>query len=346
MTETHVNDQWCVARRPQGNVVRDDFTRRQVQITQPEDGEVLLQTMYLNLAPVMRDYMTGESAARERPLAIGDVIHGRGVAQVIASRHKDYAVGDVVQGQMGWQTYKLSAMTAGEKMRKMPDRGLSYSLGVSVLGMSGFSAYFGFVDRGQPKAGDTVVVSGAAGGVGSIVTQLARIFGCRVVGIAGGPEKCAAIASRCDATIDYKAGDIAAQLGEQVPEGIDLYFDNVGGPILSACLDHLALDARIVLCGFISEYLLDEPYALTNYERLQSANASMHGFFVYNHAAEFDRAEAQLSEWVSSGQLKPVEDIIDGFDAMPEGLARLYSHKNLGSALCRVRRGPYDNAGV
>ena len=343
MSDVRINDQWCVARRPQGNVEAADFERRQCSVGEPGDGEVLLETMYLNLAPVMRMYMSGESAAGETPLAIGDVIHGRGVARVVASRHPDYAAGDVVQGQIGWQTYKISRMSVREKMRKMPDRGLSYSLGVSVLGMSGFSAYFGFVARGQPREGDTVVVSGAAGGVGSIVIQLAKIHGCHVIGIAGGRQKCGVIKRWCDETIDYRKGDIEGQIRAAAPDGIDLYFDNVGGETLCACLENLAFGARIVLCGFISEYLLDEPYGLTNYERLQVANATMLGFFVYNHAADFDQGEQALADWVRRGQLEPMEDIVDGFDAMPEGLARLYSHRNVGSALCRVRRGPYDS---
>ncbi len=340
-----VNRQWCVARRPQGNVVEADFEYRETTIPRPGEGEFLAKTWYLNLAPVMRMYMTGDSFAGEKPLAIGDVIHGRAVAEIMESNHPDYAVGDVVQGQMGWQTHKVSRGTQQEKFSKIADRGLSYSNSLSVLGMTGFSAYFGLLECGQPQSDDLVVVSGAAGGVGSVVVQLAKIQGCQVIGIAGGPEKCQLIESLgCDAAIDYKNDDVAERIAALCPDGIDLYFDNVGGDILSTCLENLAFRSRIVLCGSISEYLLEEPFGLSNYTRLRRTDSTMRGFFVYNHKAQFPFAEQQLADWVLSGQLNPVEDILDGFDKMPEGLARLYSGGNSGVSLCRVQRGPYDDA--
>ena len=342
MTEDR-NCQWLVARRPSGNVVAEDFQYREVPIPEPGDGEFLLKILYLNLAPVMRMYMSGESVAGESPLAIGDVIHGRGVGEVIESDHPGYAVGDIVQGQTGWQTYKVSSGSTREKIRKIPDRGVPYSIGLSTFGMTGFSAYFGFIDCGRPEKGELVVVSGAAGGVGSHVVQLAKILGCRVVGIAGGPEKCRFIESLgCDSSIDYKRGDIAGQIADGCPDGIDLYFDNVGGETLSACLDNLAMHSRIVLCGSISEYLLDEPYGLTNYTNLRRTNSTMQGFFIYNHVDDFDRAEQDLGEWVSEGKLKPVEYVFDGFESMPEALASLYDGVNVGVTLCRICRGPYD----
>lgn len=338
------NCQWRVARRPNGNVVAEDFEYREVEIPSPRDGEVLLKTLYLNLAPVMRMYMSGESFAGESPLGVGDIIHGRGVAEVIESRHPNFAVGEIVQGQLGWQTFKASAATAQEKFRKVPDRGVSYSIGLSTLGMTGFSAYFGFIDCGKPKADDVVVVSGAAGGVGSNVIQLAKLKCKRVVGIAGGEDKCRFIESLgCDTSIDYKAGSIAAQIADAVPEGIDLYFDNVGGDTLSACLDNLAMNSRIVLCGSISEYLSDEPYGLTNYTNLRRTNSTMQGFFIYNHVADFDRAEEDLGQWIERGDLTPVEHVFDGFESMPRALASLYDGVNKGVTLCRVRRGPYDD---
>ncbi len=331
------NLQWCVARRPKGNVVAQDFRLTESQIPDCKDGQILLSTLYLNLAPVMRDYMSGKSVAGEAPLNIGDVIHGRGVAQVLVSKHPDFEVGDVVQGQLGWQLFKASSVTDGERISKIPNRGVSYGYSLGALGMTGFSAYFGFIERGLPKAGDTVVVSAAAGGVGSIVIQLAKIHGCRVIGITGGAEKCQAISQWCDDTIDYKNESVAERLAQLLPNGLDIYFDNVGGDTLSACLNHLAMGARVVLCGSISEYLLDQPYGVKNYTNLRRVNASMNGFFVYNHAADFATAEEQLAQWVTAGELQPVVDIAEGFDAMPTGLARLYSHKNIGTAYCRVR---------
>ncbi len=338
------NCQWRVARRPQGNVVRDDFRYTEEDIPRPGDGEFLLKTYYINLAPVMRMYMSGESAAGEAPLAIGDVIHGRAVAEVIESNHPDYSVGEFVHGQCGWQTYKVSKGTVQEKFRKLPDLDISYSAALGALGMTGFSAYFGFFDCGKPRADDVVVVSGAAGGVGSQVIQLARIQGCRVIGIAGGERKCDLVRSLgCDEALDYKTGDIADKIAAACPDGIDLYFDNVGGETLSAVLENLAMRSRIVLCGSISEYLLEEPYGLTNYTRLRRTNSTMQGFFIYNHVDDFDRAERDMSRWLQSGELRPVEHIVDGFEALPDALASLYSGQNYGIALVRIRRGPNDD---
>ncbi len=337
------NCQWRVARRPAGNVVAEDFLYTEEDIPRPGDGEFLLKTYYINLAPVMRMYMSGKSAAGEKPLAIGDVIHGRAVAEVIESNHPQYKIGDFVHGQCGWQTYKVSSATPQEKFRKLPDIGMSYSVALGTLGMTGFSAYFGLIDCGKPRRGDVVVVSGAAGGVGTHVVQLAKILGCKVIGIAGGKEKCDLIRSiGCDVTIDYKEEDVAEQIAAACPEGIDLYFDNVGGETLSACLDNLAMRSRIVLCGSISEYLLDEPYGLTNYTNLRATNSTMQGFFIYNHVHDFDRAEHDMANWLRSGKLKPVEHIFDGFEKLPEALASLYTGANYGIALVRIRRGPHD----
>jgi NADPH-dependent curcumin reductase CurA len=248
-----------------------------------------------------------------------------------------------VQGQCGWQSYKVSSGTPQEKFRKLPDLGMPYSVALGSLGMTGFSAYFGFIDCGQPKKDDIVVVSGAAGGVGTHVVQLAKIFGCKVIGIAGGAAKCELIRSiGCECVIDYKTGDIADKIAAACPDGIDLYFDNVGGETLSACLDNLRMHSRVVLCGSISEYLLKEPFGLSNYTRLRRTNSTMQGFFIYNHIDDFDRAERDMTEWLRSGELKPVEHIFDGFESLPDALASLYSGSNHGIALVRIRRGPYD----
>ncbi len=339
------NCQWRIARRPNGNVVQDDFQYVEESIPSPADGEVLLKNYYMNLAPVMRFYMGGESWAGERPLEIGDIIHGRAVAEVIESKHPDYAAGEFVQGQFGWQTYKTTSVLPSERFRKLPSLKQPLSVALGSLGMTGFSAYFGFVDCGKPRAGDIVVVSGAAGGVGSHVIQIAKILGCHVIGIAGGPKKCQMILEYgCDAAIDYKKGDIAAQIASHCPDGIDLYFDNVGGETLQACLENLRQNSRIVLCGSISEYMREEPFGLSNYTRLRRTNSTMQGFFIYNHLDDIDRAEAQMSEWLESGQLRPIEHIFDGFDALPAALASLYDGSNYGTALCRVRRGPNDGA--
>ena len=341
------NCQWRVARRPRGNVVRKDFEYAEEEVPSPGIGEFLLKVYYVNLAPVMRMYMSGESVAGEAPLAIGDVIHGRGVAEVVESNHPDFAVGDFVQGQTGWQTWKVSKGTAQEKFRKVPDLPMPYTVALSSLGMTGFSAYFGFVDCGKPRDGDVVVVSGAAGGVGTHVIQLAKIFNCRVVGIAGGPGKCELIRSLgCDETINYKNEDLAEAIARTCPDGIDLYFDNVGGETLSVVLENLRMHSRIVLCGSISEYLRDQPFGLTNYTRLRRTNSTMQGFFIYNHVDDFDRAEADMAGWLRDGKLRTVEHVFDGFGSLPDALASLYDGTNVGTAVVRARRGPHDTETV
>jgi NADPH-dependent curcumin reductase CurA len=335
------NCQWRVAARPSGNVRESDFAYEEHPIPDIGPGEFLLRTLYLGIRPVMRMYMQGLAVAGEEPLAIGDVIHGRGVAQVVESRHPDFAAGDVIQGQLGWQTWKASRGTEAERIRKLDYTGLPWSLGAGVLGMNGFSAYTGFVHCGHPLAGDVAVVSAAAGGVGSTVVQIARVLGCRVIGIAGGPEKCGLLLDLgCDAAIDYKSEDIGARLAELCPAGIDIYFDNVGGETLTTCLEHLAMRARVVLCGSISEYMLDEPFGPTNYTNLRMVNGTMNGFFVYNFEHLFDEATERLAGWIRGGQLRPVEDIVNGFDNMPAALARLYAGDNVGVQICRVRPEP------
>jgi NADPH-dependent curcumin reductase CurA len=334
----NMNCQWRIAARPVGNVKPSDFEYREEPIPSPGDGEMLLKTLYLGLAPLMRMYMQGIPTAGERPQEIGDVIHGRGVAEVIKSKHPDYRPGDVVQGQVGWQTYKVTKATPKERFFRCKDYGLSYALCAGVMGMTGLSAYGGFIDCGKPEKDDVVVVSGAAGGVGSIVIQMAKIMCARVIGIAGGAEKCAAIkALGCDEAIDYKNEDIPAALARHCPDGIDLYFDNVGGAILSACLDRLAMHARIVLCGSISEYLMEERTGPANYTNLRRVNGSMNGFFVYNYIDLFEKATDQFAEWIQAGKMKPVQDMAQGFEAMPDALARLYDGRNIGVQCCQVR---------
>ncbi len=343
MLNEDINCQWRIAARPEGNVKPSDFKFIESPIPEIQDGEFLLRTLYLGVRPVMRMYMQGISVAGEKPLEIGDVIHGRGVAQVVKSKHPGYAPGDVVHGQLGWQTWKASKGTEAERFIKMKDNGLPYIYGAGMTGMNGFSAYCGLMECGRPEAGDVVVVSAAAGGVGSTVLQIARILGCRVIGIAGGKAKCDLIKSLgCDATIDYKSENVGERIKELCPEGINVYFDNVGGPTLTTVLDNLAMGARIVLCGSISEYMLDEPFGLHNYARLRSVNGSMNGFFVYNFAPLFDAAADQLSEWIDSGELVPVQSIAEGFASMPDALAQLYEGSNTGVQICKVRGEPRE----
>ena len=336
------NCQWRIAARPVGNVRPDDFEWHCEPILEPSEGEVLLRTHYLGLAPVMRFYMQGTANTGDRTLAPGDLIHGRGVAQVVKSRHRDWREGEVVQGQMGWQTWKVSRMTPHEKFFRMPKNGLPAVLGAGVLGMTGLSAHAGLFACGNPREGDLMVLSGAAGGVGSMVSQLAaNVAGCNVVGMAGGPEKCAFILEHgCSAAIDYKSEDIAERLDELRPDGIDLYFDNVGGETLEACLERLRMHARVVLCGSISEYTRDEPFKLLNYTRLRATDSTMRGFFVYNHLSRWEAVMEEMAGWIADGKLVPVQCIEEGFGAMPRALANLYFGANVGVQCCSVRGEP------
>ncbi len=204
--------------------------------------------------------------------------------------------------------------------------------------MTGLTAYTSFKDQGKPVAGETVVVSGAAGGVGHIVVQMAKIIGCRVIGIAGGSEKCAIVKGLgADEMIDYKNDDVPRRIAELCPKGMDIYYDNVGGEILEACLNNLAYNARIVLCGSISEYTREEKFGLSNYTMLRRANATMHGYFVYNYLDQFDACNAQLADWIKTKRMTPLIDELIGFDKMPEALIGVYDGTNIGTRCVKVK---------
>ena len=339
-----VNFQWRVARRPQGNVVPEDFEWTSAPVPEPAPGAALLKVHYLGLAPVMRMYMLGLTPSSEVAVPVGGVIHGRGVAQIVKSRHPDWREGEMVQGQCGWQTYKVTSFTPQEKFFRMAPNGLPAALGSGVLGMTGLSAWAGLFPTGEPRCGDLMVLSGAAGGVGSMVSQIAaNVVGCDVVGIAGGPDKCAfALEHGCSGVIDYKNEDIPSRLDALRPEGIDLYFDNVGGETLQACLERLRMHARIVLCGSISEYTRETPFALPNYTRLRAKDARMAGFFVYNHVHRWHQVMDELAGWIHDGQLRPVQDMTTGFQNMPRALANLYYGRNVGVQCCSVRGEPTE----
>lgn len=334
------NQQWRVARAPVGHVRPEDFAWVETDVPEPGPGEVLLRTLYLGLAPVMRMYMQGGGAAGETPLKPGDLIHGRGVAQVAKSRHPDWREGEVVQGQLGWRTWKVSAMTPAERFSRCRNFGLPAMLHAKLLGMTGMSAWAG-LRCGEPRLGDRMLLSGAAGGVGTIVSQLAAEAGCEVVGIAGGPAKCEAVLGLgCRAAVDYKADDLGQRIDAAMPDGVDLYFDNVGGETLTTALERLQMRARVVLCGSISEYARPEPFGLTNYTRLRGKEATMRSFFVYNHLDRWDEAMESLAGLVLGGGLRPVHDVERGFARMPYALAKLYAGGNVGAQLCEVRGEP------
>jgi NADPH-dependent curcumin reductase CurA len=268
-------------------------------------------------------------------VAIGEVMRGGVVAQVVASNDPDFAVGSLVQGMLGWQEY---AVTGKGRVTPIPD-GTPPTWPLGVLGITGLTAYFGLLDIGKPASGETVVVSGAAGATGSVAAQIARIHGCRVIGIAGGSEKCAWLTgdARLDAAIDYKSEDVGARLDTLCPDGVDVFFDNVGGDILDAVLARIALRARIVLCGGISGYNEKEPPpGPRNLMNLVRQRGRMEGLIVIDYAARFGEGLSQLAAWVRSGEIAHREDIQEGFENAPQTFLRLFSGKNLGKQLLRV----------
>ena len=344
MSNADVNLQWLLAERPiDRGVEESDFTLHEGAVPEPENGQFLIRVIYSSLAPVMRFYML-DGAGIEKPLEIGEVMRGRGVGEVIKSRNPDFLVGDIVHGKMGWQQYAIADGSEYYLMYKVRQRDVSVSTALGVLGMTGFTAYFGLLDIGKPRAGEMVLVSGAAGGVGSNVGQIAKIRGCKTVGIAGSAEKCEMLTSRLgyDAAINYRDGDIGAQMDEHCPNGIDVFFDNVGGEILDEGLARINPYARVVSCGQISQYIgEDGPRPLVNAYKIGRLNALMQGFLIYDYAPRFGEAESDMVPWIKEGRLTYQEDILDGIERMPEALIRLYESKNQGKQLVRVSPDPF-----
>ncbi len=332
-----VNRQWCLAARPVGAVKESDFSLQEKAIPSIEKGEFLLRTRYLSVAPVMRNYMI-DGAGIEEPLAIGDVMRGRGVGEIVESRNTEWPVGTIVQGKLGWQDYAVADGAPGSLMFAIRQTVAPIATGLGVLGMTGFTSYCALKDIGKPKKGETVVVSGALGGVGSTAVQLARLMGCRVIGIAGSNEKCRLLEEKlgCHATINYRDQDVGEALSQVTPDGVDIFFDNVGGSILDQVLLHINKYARIICCGRISEYLNDEPYRLRNWGEIGHMCAKMQGFFVYDYAPMFAEAEATMAEWIASGDLTYQEDRLEGLEMMPTALIRLYDGKNVGKQIVHV----------
>jgi NADPH-dependent curcumin reductase CurA len=342
------NKQWLLAERPVGRAVREsDFKLEEGPIPEPGDGEFVIRVIYSSLAPVMRFYML-DGAGIEKPLEIGEVMRGRGVGQVVKSKNPDYLVGDIVHGKMGWQQYAVADGSDYYLMFKVHQREVPVSTALGVLGMTGFTAYFGLLDIGKPKGGETVLVSGAAGGVGSNVGQLAKIAGCKTVGIAGTEEKCRMLTERLgyDAAINYRAGDLGAQMDKTCPNGIDVFFDNVGGEILDEGLARINKYARVVACGQISQYISGGegdggPRPIKNTYKIGRLNALLQGFLIYDYAPRFKEAERDMVDWIRDGRLTYQEDVLDGIERMPEALIRLYEGKNSGKQVVRISPDPF-----
>ncbi|MGB8404799.1 MAG: NADP-dependent oxidoreductase [Mycobacterium sp.] len=327
---TLVNMQCRLAARPVGLPKPTDWTFTEEPAPSPGDGELLLQVEYLSIDPAMRSWMNA-GRSYVPPVEIGEVMRAAGIGRVIASRHTDFAVGDEVYGVFGVQRYVLSD---GRDLTPVDTSLAPAPVHLGVLGIGGLTAYFGLLDIGRPEPGQTVVVSGAAGSVGSITGQIARIKGCRVVGIAGGPEKCRWLVEELgfDAAIDYKAGDLRAQLKVHAPNGIDVFFDNVGGEALEAALARLARGGRIVLCGAVSQYnATAAPGGPANYMQLLVARGSMTGFVVFDYADRYAEGVAQLAKWLGDGELRSREHVVAGdVTDFPDVLLTLFRGENTG----------------
>lgn len=339
MTKSRVNRQVILASRPVGIPQAKHFAIVERDVAELQPGEFLVRNEFLSVDPAMRGWVNATANYAE-PVAIGEVMRSFAAGEVIQSRHPGYAMGERVMGMLGWQAY--AASNGSDIRRKVREADLPLSLSLGVLGLNGVTAYFGLLEAGQPKPGDTVVVSTAAGAVGSAVGQIARLSGCRTVGIAGGPHKVALCreAFGFDAALDYRAPDFAAQLAESCPSGIDVYFDNTSGPISDAVARQLARHARIVICGTASVASWDPWPTGPRIERhLLNKAARMQGFLVWDYEHRYEEAVARLTAWVRDGKLRYREEILDGLEAAPDAIAGLYRGDNLGKRVIRVRHG-------
>jgi NADPH-dependent curcumin reductase CurA len=331
------NRQFKLKQRPVGMVKREDFEFvKAAPVPEPADGEVLVKVQYLSLDPAMRGWMN-EGKSYIPPVGIGEVMRAGGVGKVVSSKDPKFAPGDHVVGMTGVQDY---AVLKGKGLTKVDPKLVPLPVYLGTLGMPGMTAYFGLFEVGQFKPGDTVVVSGAAGAVGQVVGQLAKIKGAgRVVGIAGGADKCKYVTETLgfDACVDYKHDDVKKALRAACPNGVDLYFDNVGGEILDTVLTQLAMHARIVICGAISQYNNTTPMkGPSNYMSLLVNRAMMKGMVVFDYAARYGDAAREMGGWMAQGKLKSREDVVAGLETFPETLLKLFKGENFGKLVLKV----------
>lgn len=333
---TATNRRVLLKSRPSGIPQAENFEIVDAPVPEPVDGEVLVRNLFLSVEPAMRGWVSAVANYSE-PVAIGAVMRSLSTGRVVASRAEGYQAGDLVTGWLGWQEYACVQPQAIQ--RKLPASGLPISTSLGVLGLNGLTAYFGLLDIGRPQAGQTVVVSTAAGAVGSCVGQIAKIKGCRAVGIAGGATKVQLCteAFGYDVAIDYKADALDRALAAACPRGVDIYFDNTAGPISDAVLGHLAVGARVIVCGTASVASWSPAPTGPRVERhLLVKRASMQGLLVMDHEARYPGAIEELSQWVITGRLRYREDILDGIEQAPGAIAGLYRGENLGKRLIRL----------
>lgn len=325
-----------LVRRPPGEPAESDFRVEEVATPQPRHGEVLVKVAYLSLDPYMRGRMR-DAASYSAPVGLGEVMTGGIVGEVVASQNDAFKVGDIVEDRLGWQEY---AIGGGPSMRKVDPALAPISTANGVLGMPGMTAYFGLLEVGKPKPGETIVVSAASGAVGQVVGQIGKIMGCRVVGIAGGAKKCGFVKDELgfDACLDYKAEkDLDAALRAACPNGIDIYFDNVGGEISDAVLRNINFFGRVALCGSISQYnATTPPMGPRLLGTFVGKRVTLRGFIVTDFAGLYGPAMRQMGEWIRTGKLKYREDVVQGIDQAPRAFIGLLRGENFGKMLVKM----------
>jgi NADPH-dependent curcumin reductase CurA len=321
-----------LASRPSGSVTESNFRTEKQPVARPADGEVLVRNLWLSLDPYMRGRMS-DAKSYAKGVELGEVMVGQTLGEVVESRHPQLEKGDKVLTQLGWQLYGCTKDAVKIDETRAP---LTYYLG--MLGMPGITAYFGLKEIGQPKPGETVVVSAASGAVGSVVGQLARIWGCRAVGIAGGRQKCEYVTRELgfDACVDYKAGNLYRDLQAACPKGADVYFDNVGAEILDTMLRLMNIHSRIVVCGMIAEYSATQPYAMKNLRSVLVNRIQMQGMIVFDWKQRYGEALKALGGYFAQGRLKYRESVVEGLENAPQGLIALLGGQNFGKQLVKI----------
>ena len=330
-----VNVRFVLAGRPEGVATESHFRMEEVPVSQPTEGEVLLRVHYISIDPAMRGWMNA-GTTYVKGVEIGAVMRAFGAGEVLVSQHPDFRPGQMVTGLLGVQTY---AVEKGDHLTVVDTSLAPLSWHLGLLGMPGLTAYFGLLDKARPREGETVLVSAAAGMVGSLVGQIAKIKGCKVAGIAGGEDKCNYLLQELgfDIAIDYKANaTITSVLQEKIPNGVDIFFDNVGGQILDAALTRLARGCRIVICGAISQYNQQQPYGPSNYLKILTARGTLTGIIVFDYFSQAGEAISEISSWVREGKIKYREHIIPGIEQFPHALHALFTGENHGKLLIQT----------